>query len=312
MGKVTNYVRFPGGVTAEIGEWEFATAATSVEVPTKMPTLVSTILMPESYSGTAVAGGEVMFCDRAITSGQVTVARKVAVDSALKFSYLFLGTYGSKGGSGDTIATNKNATYVPFGSKHTLQFGSWAFTTGDATVAVPSRLQTILTGLATPTSYTGSAANGGQVMYSTGAISSGQVTFGRKVAVDSAGAFSYAILGTYGSVGANPGETTSANFGIADLNIQNLLFEFGEASFTTTGTTKTVPARPITLIASLALPATYTAAAASGGHVMFCSKAISSGQTTFARRASVDSGLKFSFLNIGTYGSVGGGGTVTA
>jgi len=102
MGKVSNYVPLEGGAVVQFGEWAFAGSSAAVEVPTKLQTLVAAIAVPESYSGSSTAGGEVLFCDKTITSGQVTVERKTAVDSALKFSYLFIGTYGSVGG-GDTV-----------------------------------------------------------------------------------------------------------------------------------------------------------------------------------------------------------------
>lgn len=104
MGKVSNYAALPSGMVMQFGEWEFTTSGTTVEVPTKLQTLIATVATPESYAGTAVAGGEVLFCDKTITSGAVTVARRVAVDSGLKFSYVFIGSYGSVGGSGTVTA----------------------------------------------------------------------------------------------------------------------------------------------------------------------------------------------------------------
>lgn len=102
MGKVSNYAALPGGMVMQFGEWAFTTTGTTVEVPTKLQTLVAAVATPESYTGTAAAAGEVLFCDKTITSGAVTVARKVAVDSGLKFSYVFIGSYGSVGGA-DTV-----------------------------------------------------------------------------------------------------------------------------------------------------------------------------------------------------------------
>jgi hypothetical protein len=104
MGKVTNYVPLPGNMVMQYGEWEFTTTGTTVEVPTKLQTLIATVATPESYTGAGSAGGEVLFCDKVITSGAVTVSRKVAVDSGLKFSYIFIGSYGSVGGAGTVTA----------------------------------------------------------------------------------------------------------------------------------------------------------------------------------------------------------------
>jgi uncharacterized protein with beta-barrel porin domain len=104
MGKVSNYVPLQGNMVMQYGENEFATTGTTVEVPTKLQTLIAAVATPESYTGSAASGGEVLFCDKTVTSGAVTVARRVAVDSGLKFSYVFIGSYGSVGGSGTVTA----------------------------------------------------------------------------------------------------------------------------------------------------------------------------------------------------------------
>ena len=104
MGKCANYVALPGGMVLQFGEWVFVTTGTTVEVPTKLQTLIVGLATPESYTGSAAAGGHVMFCDKTITNGQVTFARKASVDSAAAFSYVLIGSYGSVGGS-DTITT---------------------------------------------------------------------------------------------------------------------------------------------------------------------------------------------------------------
>ena len=88
----------------QYGEWAFVSSSADVEVPTKLQTLIAAVVTPESYAGTGTAGGELLYCDKTITSGQVTVNRKAAVDSALKFSYVFIGSYGSVGGS-DTVTS---------------------------------------------------------------------------------------------------------------------------------------------------------------------------------------------------------------
>ena len=81
----------PGELLVEFGEYSFTTTGTTVEVPTDLTEVLFAFALPNAYAGSAVAGGEVYFCDKAITSGKVTVSRKVAVDSGNSFSYMFVG-----------------------------------------------------------------------------------------------------------------------------------------------------------------------------------------------------------------------------
>jgi hypothetical protein len=74
---------------------------------------------------------------------------------------------------------------------------------------------------------------------------------------------------------------------------------WGVGTFTTTGTTVEIQTQLDVVESAFATPTSYTGSAASGGHVMFCDRTVSSGAVTFARKASVDSGATFSYLMIG-------------
>jgi hypothetical protein len=65
-------------------------AATSAELPTKLTNNKKAKLTPGSYDDAAAAGGNVMFTDRVVTSGKVTIERKVDKGGDV-FSFLLIG-----------------------------------------------------------------------------------------------------------------------------------------------------------------------------------------------------------------------------
>lgn len=75
----------------QVGQSSFSGSNTTVEVRTPLSEIVAAACIPTSYSGTAAAGGEVLFCDGVVSSGAVTVSQKAAVDSGLTFFYIFIG-----------------------------------------------------------------------------------------------------------------------------------------------------------------------------------------------------------------------------
>jgi len=82
----------------EVGQATFTTTATTVEVPTRLTTVLAGFATPKSYTGSAAAGAEVMFCDNVITSAAVTFARKAAADSDASFNYMLIGYSTNVGG----------------------------------------------------------------------------------------------------------------------------------------------------------------------------------------------------------------------
>lgn len=74
---------------------QYGTSAFTTTGTTKEVTLIaacsgkvrSAAALPFTYTNSETNGGHVMFCDLVITSGAVTFARKVSVDSDAKFSY---------------------------------------------------------------------------------------------------------------------------------------------------------------------------------------------------------------------------------
>lgn len=63
---------------------------TTNELATKLTDIICAIITPTDYTETAASGGQVFSCDRAITSGRVTVARKADGGSDV-FSFLLIG-----------------------------------------------------------------------------------------------------------------------------------------------------------------------------------------------------------------------------
>ncbi len=61
---------------------------TTAELPTKLTNIISAQICPEAYNAGVGSGIEVFFCDRAITTKKVTVAR--AADDAAKDDFAFL------------------------------------------------------------------------------------------------------------------------------------------------------------------------------------------------------------------------------
>ena len=65
-------------------------AATTAELPTKLIEIIMAKLTPGAYDDAAANGGNVMFTDRVITSGKVTIERKVDAGGDV-FSFLLIG-----------------------------------------------------------------------------------------------------------------------------------------------------------------------------------------------------------------------------
>jgi len=61
------------------------------ELATKLTNIISAIITPEAYAAGAGAGIDVYFCDRALTSGRVTVQRKVDDPGADEFQFILIG-----------------------------------------------------------------------------------------------------------------------------------------------------------------------------------------------------------------------------
>lgn len=81
----------PGQTLIEVGSASFVTTGLTVEVRTDLTRVDHVILTRQSYIGTAAAGGDALFSDGVVTSGAVTCARKVSVDSGASFNYMFIG-----------------------------------------------------------------------------------------------------------------------------------------------------------------------------------------------------------------------------
>lgn len=77
-----------GKLMAHMG---YATGAgVTNELATKLTDIICAIITPEDYADAAAAGGQVYSCDRAITAGRVTIARKVDAGSDV-FQFLLIG-----------------------------------------------------------------------------------------------------------------------------------------------------------------------------------------------------------------------------
>jgi hypothetical protein len=61
------------------------------ELATKLTNIICAIITPEEYNAVAAAGIDVYFCDRAITSGRVTVQRKVDDADHDEFQFILIG-----------------------------------------------------------------------------------------------------------------------------------------------------------------------------------------------------------------------------
>ncbi|MCK5020565.1 MAG: hypothetical protein KAS32_26335 [Candidatus Peribacteraceae bacterium] len=76
-----------------------------------------------------------------------------------------------------------------------MEFGVGTFVTTGLTVEIRTEFDVVLGIVATPKSYTGSAAAGAHVMFSDLVVTAGAVTLARKVSADSGMQFSYVIYG---------------------------------------------------------------------------------------------------------------------
>lgn len=83
------------------------------------------------------------------------------------------------------------------------------------------------------------------------------------------------------------------------LNPSDMVIEFGEVAFVTTGTTLEVDTRLTECIAAFALPVDPTFATNTSADHIFSDRVITSGAITFARGASGKSALRFSYVLIG-------------
>ena len=77
-----------GKLMAHMG---YATGAgVTNELATKLADIICAIITPEDYADAAASGGQVYSCDRTITNGRVTVARKADAGSDV-FQFLLIG-----------------------------------------------------------------------------------------------------------------------------------------------------------------------------------------------------------------------------
>jgi hypothetical protein len=92
--------------------------------------------------------------------------------------------------------SNKYPGLQPLGDDAYWHFGLATFVATETTVEVPTQLDVVESAIALPVEYNGAAADGAEVMFCDRAITAGAVTFGRKVASDSATVtFSYMMFG---------------------------------------------------------------------------------------------------------------------
>jgi len=61
------------------------------ELLTKLTNIICAIITPEAYAAVAAAGIDVYFCDRVITTGRVTIQRKVDDPGADEFQFILIG-----------------------------------------------------------------------------------------------------------------------------------------------------------------------------------------------------------------------------
>ncbi|GAI88827.1 unnamed protein product, partial [marine sediment metagenome] len=66
-------------------------AGISDELLTKLTNIICAIITPKAYNAVAASGIEVFFCDRAITTGRVTVQRKVDDPGFDEFQFILIG-----------------------------------------------------------------------------------------------------------------------------------------------------------------------------------------------------------------------------
>lgn len=83
------------------------------------------------------------------------------------------------------------------------------------------------------------------------------------------------------------------------MNPSDMIIEFGEAAFVTTGTTLEVYTRLTECIAAFALPVDPTFATNTSADHIYCDRIITTAGITFTRGASGKSALKFSYVLIG-------------
>lgn len=78
-----------GKLMAHVG---YATGdGTTNELATKLKDIIAAIITPHEYNAVAADGIDVYSCDRTITSGRVTVARKVDDPGYDVFNFLLIG-----------------------------------------------------------------------------------------------------------------------------------------------------------------------------------------------------------------------------
>ncbi|MBA7699923.1 hypothetical protein ES703_108629 [subsurface metagenome] len=65
--------------------------ATEADLPTKLTNIMSAQMCPEAYDISAAVGVEVWYCNRTISSGKVTVGRKVDDTAHDDFSFILAG-----------------------------------------------------------------------------------------------------------------------------------------------------------------------------------------------------------------------------
>jgi len=66
-------------------------ASVSSELATKLKNIICAIITPEAYAAVAASGIDVYYCDLALTTGRVTVARKVDDPGADEFQFILIG-----------------------------------------------------------------------------------------------------------------------------------------------------------------------------------------------------------------------------
>lgn len=86
---------------------------------------------------------------------------------------------------------------------------------------------------------------------------------------------------------------------VHQMNPSDMIVEFGEAAFSSTGTTLEVYTRLTECVAAFSLPVNPTFATDASNDHIYCDRVITSAGITFTRGASGTSGLKFSYLLIG-------------
>ena len=295
-------------VNFDYGQITFVTTGLVVEAPTSLGVIQAGFALPESYTGSAAAGGHVALIDRTLSTDPFTstVTRRASVDSAGIFQYLFIG---------NRQGTSTQARYAKlqvrgFGEIE-LQWGDYDFSGTALTVEVPTLLTNVQCAVATLDKHTDSAGTGENVLFcdrtvsaGSGGAAGGAVTMERRVSGGSGDGFNYLFVG--GAMSSWPDTDTAGQSVVVEMESRGgepVYVQFGHDNFSSTDTVLEVSTPLTSIQCVIALPEVYGASAGNGENVMFSDRTVTTvGQNpavTLARKVGTGSGDGFSYVLIG-------------